>query len=140
MSQITNINNKELPHYQVTAAVIQNGEKILISQRLTNDEFGGLWEFPGGKQEQGESLEECLVREIFEELNIQISIKKYLFSVEHIYSQIKIILHVFLCQLKNGIPECQQVQDWEWIDFSSIDDYEFTTADKEVIQKLTDYF
>ena len=140
MSQINSINNKELPHYQVTAAVIQNGEKILISQRLALDEFGGLWEFPGGKQEQGESLEECLVREIFEELNIQISIKKYLFSVEHIYSQIKIILHVFLCQLKNGIPECQGVQDWKWIDFSNINDYEFTTADKEVIQKLGDYF
>ena len=140
MSQITSINNKELPHYQVTAGVIQNGEKILISQRLTNDKFGGLWEFPGGKQEQGESLEECLVREISEELNIQISIEKYLFNVEHIYDKEKITLHVFVCQFENGIPECQEVQDWKWIDFSNIDDYEFTKADKEVIQKLSDYF
>ncbi len=140
MSQINSINNKELPHYQVTAGVIQNGEKILISQRLTNDKFGGLWEFPGGKQEQGESLEECLVREISEELNIQISIEKYLFNVEHIYDKEKITLHVFVCQFENGIPECQEVQDWKWIDFSNIDDYEFTKADKEVIQKLSDYF
>ena len=139
MSQTDNINGKELPHYQVTAGVIQKGTKILISQRRANDEFGGLWEFPGGKVEQGESLEECLIREIFEELNIQITIKKYLFNVEHIYNKLKITLHIFLCQHKKGTPECRDVQDWQWINFSNIDDYRFPAADKEVIRKLSDY-
>ena len=59
---------KKIPHYEVTAAVIQKGGKILITQRPEKGLLGGLWEFPGGKQKPGESLEECLKREIAEEL------------------------------------------------------------------------
>ena len=139
MSQTNNVKSYDLPHYHVTAAVIQNENKILISQRMADDSLGGLWEFPGGKQEPGESLESCLIREISEELNIEIVIKKYLFSIGHIYKNKKITLHIFLCLLKNGTPQKQEVQDWLWIDFANITDYELTPADVEVIKRLSDY-
>ena len=63
----------ELPHYEVTAGLIQNNGKILITQRRFDDTFGGLWELPGGKQEAGETLERCLIREINEELNYNLT-------------------------------------------------------------------
>ena len=132
--------NKKNPHYQVTAGIIKDENRLLISQRMDNDHLGGLWEFPGGKLEQGESLEECLIREVLEELNIQISIQKYLFEVEHHYKNKTITLHIFLCCHQNGTPECREVQNWKWIDFSDISDYQFPDADEEVIRRLGEYF
>ena len=129
--------NQDLPHYHVTAGLIRNGNKILITQRMADSKFGGLWEFPGGKQEPGETLEECLIREILEELNIQIVINNYLFSIDHTYDNLQITLHVFLCRYNCGVPECRQVQDWKWIELFEVNGYEFTTADKKVIQKLS---
>jgi len=130
--------NARLPHYQVTAGLIWNNGKILITQRPFNDTFGGLWEFPGGKQKSGETLEQCLVREIAEELNIQIQIDKKFMSLTYKYDHFQITLHVFFCTLENGIPESREVQDWKWIDLSEIDYYQFTEADQKVIQKISD--
>ena len=130
--------NVRLPHYQVTAGLIWSNGKILITQRPFNDNFGGLWEFPGGKQKPGETLEQCLVREIFEELNIQIQIDKKFLSITYKYDHFQITLHVFICTLENGIPECREVQDWKWIDLPEIDHYDFTEADQKVIQKISE--
>jgi len=124
------------PHYQVTAAIIVGDGKILITQRPYHDAFGGLWEFPGGKQEQGESLEQCLVREIYEELAVTIQIHEHLFSITHRYEKVKISLHFYLCTIRDGTPTCKEVQDWKWVDFSEMNRYEFTEADREVIEKL----
>ena len=130
----------EQPHYNVAAAFIRKGNDFLITQRLAKDKFGGLWEFPGGKQEVGETLEECLVREISEELNLHITVKKHLFNVKHSYKEAKITLHVFYCRPGNGIPECQEVQNWRWVDFSSVKNFQFTAADEEVIERLGEFF
>ena len=130
----------KLPHYYVAAAFIRNGGNFLITQRLDNDKFAGLWEFPGGKQEKGETLEECLSREIIEELNLQIFIKKHLLNVEHSYKEAKITLHVFDCQVVGGTPENKEVQNWKWVDFSTVKNYQLTAADEVVIEKLRDCF
>jgi mutator protein MutT len=127
------------PLYQVAAALIQKEKKFLITQRLDQDKCGGLWEFPGGKQEPGESLEACLVREIYEELAIKISIKKYLFNIEHNYHEARISLHLFHCDLENGAPQCREVQNWKWVEFSAIKDYQFAPADEKVAQRLVEY-
>lgn len=126
----------KLPHYHVTAGIIRHNEKLLITQRPSDDKFGDLWEFPGGKQKQGENLEQCLLREIAEELNIQIRIDNQFMAVTHEYKHAQITLHVFLCSLENGVPESVEVQDWKWIDLSEIDRYDFTKADQVVIQKI----
>lgn len=130
---------KKARHCHVTAAVISHQGKILITQRPFDDAHGGLWEFPGGKQKPGESLEQCLVREIAEELNIRIDVTKHLFRVDHQYDHVHITLHVFLCQVQDGVPECKQVQDWKWIEFSEMDRYEFTEADRKVIERLKEF-
>ncbi len=126
------------PHYQVTAAIIVSDGKILITQRQHHDAFGGLWEFPGGKQEQGESLEQCLTREIFEELAVTIQIHEHLFSITHRYEKLKISLHFFLCSIEKGTPVCKEVQDWRWVDRSEFDNFSFTKADHKALVKLNE--
>ncbi len=126
----------KLTHYHVTAGLIRNNDKILITQRPLNKMFGGLWEFPGGKQQDGESLEQCLAREILEELNIGIQIGEKLMSVHHCYDSLQITLHVFLCNFKSGELECREAQNFRWIEFSDFDYYEFTQADQKVIERL----
>jgi len=128
--------SSKLPHYHVTAGLIQNHHKILIAQRRFDDTFGGLWEFPGGKRKTGESLEQCLIREIDEELNIKIRVDKKLMSVSHNYDHAHISLHVFLCSLLEGTPAMKGVQDWRWIKLPEIDQFDFTQADKKVIEKI----
>ncbi|UCE05730.1 MAG: 8-oxo-dGTP diphosphatase MutT [bacterium] len=128
--------NSTRPHYHVAAGLISDGGKILITQRPFNDTFGGLWEFPGGKQRAGETLEQCLIREIAEELNIKIQVDKKLMSVSHNYDHVQITLHLFLCTFLEGMPESKGVQDWKWIDYSKLNQFDFTEADQRLIKKL----
>jgi A/G-specific adenine glycosylase len=95
---------KRIPHYDVTAAVIRTlrGRRILIAQRPLGGMLGGLWEFPGGKRERGESLQECLRREIKEELGIEIKVGRPVTRVEHAYTHFRITLHAFECRLVRG--------------------------------------
>ncbi len=128
--------NSKQPHYHVTAGLIRNNGKILITQRLFDDRFGGLWEFPGGKQKTGETLQQCLIREIDEELNIQIQIDKKFMTVSHDYDQVQITLHVFQCTFLDGTLEKKGVQGWRWADLAEIEQYDFTEADQKVIKQL----
>ncbi len=125
-----------LPHYHVTAGVIQNNGKILITQRQFSDMFGGLWEFPGGKLHPGENLEQCLDREIAEELALPIRIEQKLMEIDHQYEELSITLHVFWCTALHDQPQGRAVQSWRWVDLSELDQYLFTAADQKVIAKL----
>jgi len=127
----------DLHHYDVTAGLIFQKNQFLITQRTEDDRFSGLWEFPGGKQKEDETLEQCLIREIFEELNFHIKIEQYLFDVTHIYDHMQITLHIFLCSKKSGQPQCKEVQSFQWIIFDELKNYEFTIADRKVIEQLT---
>lgn len=85
----------------VVAAIIEKDNKILIAQRLKG-EFAGLWEFPGGKIEDGESPEQALIREIEEEFDTELNIEKYLTTVEHQYDSFYLIMDCFICTIKTG--------------------------------------
>ena len=93
---------KPLPHFDVTAAVIRKNGRLLIAQRPFGGRLGGLWEFPGGKVEAGETLKQCLRREIKEELGVRIKVGKPIISIEHAYTHFKITLHAFECELVSG--------------------------------------
>lgn len=134
--QQNNTQNR-LPHYHVTAGLIFKNNKLLITQRLNSDKFGGLWEFPGGKCLENETLEDCLVREISEELNSKIEVRSHLISVDHQYQDFAITLHVFLCRYLSGPVRPIEVQDVQWIDPSDVGKYEFTAADQKVIKKFS---
>ena len=127
---------KQKPHYQVTAGLIWKGEKLLIAQRPTDGMLGGMWEFPGGKQEPGESLQECLAREIREELDFEIEVGEHLASVDHAYTHFSISLHAFAARYVAGQPQAIGCADWRWIDPNELDHFPFPRTDRKIIEQL----
>lgn len=127
---------KPIPHFEVTAAVIRNGKKILITQRPEKGLLGGLWEFPGGKKEPGESLEECLKREIREELNVEIRVGDHFMQVRHAYTHFRITLHCFFCRKLKGRILPLGVKDFRWIYPEELERFPFPRADQKVIEFL----
>ena len=127
---------KRTPHYDVTAAVIRKRGRLLIAQRPLGGMLGGLWEFPGGKVEPGESLEECLRREIKEELGIEIKVGQRVTQVKHAYTHFSITLYAFECRLVSGRPRTIQVADWRWARMEELDDFAFAVTDRKIIQVL----
>lgn len=126
-----------IPHFHVTAGIIWKGNRILITQRPPSGLLGGLWEFPGGKQEKEETLDECLIREIREELELEIEILKPLVSVNHAYTHFKITLHAFECQYKKGRLQLHGCVNAKWIYPEEIENYAFPGADRKIIEKLS---
>jgi A/G-specific adenine glycosylase len=129
---------KPLPHYHVTAAVIHHNGKLLIAQRPPDGMLGGLWEFPGGKQEPGESLTSCLEREIREELGLEIVVGQPIITVKHSYTHFKITLHAFDCRLRtgSGSPRTIGVADWRWVLLKDLTEFAFPRTDQQIIAAL----
>lgn len=127
---------RQVPHYDVSAAVIWQDGKVLLAQRLEGGMLGGLWEFPGGTREAGESLEECLRREIQEELGMEIAVGAHLISVPHAYTHKCITLHAFHCRPTAGFPQKLEVRDWRWVRPEEIAQYPLSVADQRVAQAL----
>jgi A/G-specific adenine glycosylase len=127
---------KALPHYDVAAAVICQDDKILIAQRPLEGMLGGLWEFPGGKQEPGETLAACLQREIQEELGLAIGVDAPVTTVKHSYTHFNITLYAFYCHVIGGSPQTLGVADWRWITLAEVDNFAFPRTDLMVIEAL----
>ena len=130
---------KPIPHYDVAAGVIYRNaarEELLIAQRPLDGMLGGLWEFPGGKQEGGETLPECLQREIKEELGIEIAVAEAVTTVQHAYTHFKITLHAFAATHLSGTPQAIGVEDWAWVALVDLDQYPFARTDQKIIAAL----
>jgi A/G-specific adenine glycosylase len=131
---------KALPHFDVTAAVVRRpGEpgRVLIAKRPPTGMLGGLWEFPGGKRHDGETLEECLRRELQEELAIDVEVGRYLIAVRHAYTHFRITLHAFECRLLAGIPQSIGVADWRWVTLDELPEFPFPVTDRKIIGALS---
>ena len=124
------------PHYQVTAGLIRHQGCLLIARRPAGKHLAGLWEFPGGKQEEGETLEECLVRELKEELGLEIVVGELFMSVEYEYETKFITLHCFQCSLLQGTPAGLEGQETHWVRMDELKGFVFTPPDQKVIEKL----
>jgi A/G-specific adenine glycosylase len=127
---------KLLPHFDVAAAVIHHNGRVLIAQRPPDGMLGGLWEFPGGKQEAGETLPECLQREIREELGLEIAVDEPIVTIKHGYTHFKITLHAFACRLVTGQPQALGVADWRWVTLDELDAFPFPRTDQKIIAAL----
>jgi A/G-specific adenine glycosylase len=127
---------KLTPHYDVTAAVIRRNDRVLIAQRPHDGMLGGLWEFPGGKRETGESLENCLRREIREELRLEIEVGEPVAVVKHAYTHFRITLHAFECRVLSGKARAIGVAGFKWVRMSELDRYAFAVTDRRIIQAL----
>ena len=127
---------KKIPHYDVTAAIIRKGGKMLITKRPSEGLLGGLWEFPGGKREPNESLEACLEREIMEELGIVIRVQDQMAKVKHAYSHFRITLHAFNCTHASGRVQTLGVADYKWVKPEELKEYAFPKADRVILDLL----
>jgi A/G-specific adenine glycosylase len=126
----------KIPHYVVTAAVIERGGKILLAKRPSKGLLGGMWEFPGGKVEKGESLGESLVREIKEELGVLIRVGKKIGIYQHAYTHFKITLHAFECKLTGGKPRAIDPANLVWILPEEMDEYPMGKVDRQIAKHL----
>ena len=120
----------------VAAALIFRAGKILITQRHADSHWGGFWEFPGGKREPNETFELCLVREIREELGVEISVGKLLLEITHDYVDKTVHLKFFVCQLVHSEPQTLDCKALKWVGKSELDDYKFLPADTKLLVKL----
>ena len=121
---------------EVAAALIFRPGKLLITQRHAKAHLGGLWEFPGGKREPGETYEECLAREIREELGVEIAVGKCFAKITHSYPEKHVHLKFFLAQLTAGEPRPLDCAAVKWVTRGELDDYEFPAADMQLLVKL----
>lgn len=128
------MNNKK--KIKVTAAVIWEGEKFLITRRPEGVHLEGLWEFPGGKKKEMETLEQCMEREIMEELGIKVRIEKELFEVLHEYETKVVELHFFHCVIVEGSASPREGQKMKWITPQEISKYKFPPPDRKIVNHL----
>lgn len=124
------------PHKQIGVGIIWKGKKILIARRFDRDLLGGLWEFPGGHRERGESLEECVVREIREELGVAVAVKEKFAAVEHAYSHFSITLNAFRCRYLRGQPRAIECAAFRWVSPRGLALYAFPAANRKIIAQL----
>jgi A/G-specific adenine glycosylase len=121
----------------VTAAVIRRGDgRLLIAQRKLTAMLGGLWEFPGGKRQDGETLPVCLRREVREELGIEIEVGRQLTTIRHSYTHFRISLHVFECHYLDGQPQALDCADWRWVRMGELAGFAFPVTDQKIIALL----
>jgi 8-oxo-dGTP diphosphatase len=126
-----------LVHKQIGVAVISNQhQKILIDRRKATGEMGGLWEFPGGKIEAGETIEACIKREIKEELGIEILVGDRLTTITHQYKTFKVTLYVHDCQYLKGIPQPIECEEIQWVTPAELNKYQFPLANTQIVNLL----
>jgi len=127
------VNHKSI---EVSAALIFRDGRLLIAQRHAKSHLGGLWEFPGGKREAGETFEQCLVREIREELGVEISVGGLFEDIAHAYPEKTVHLRFFTCKLLAGEPQPLDCAALKWVTKPELADFEFPAADAQLLEKL----
>lgn len=125
-----------VPHRIVAAAVLRRSGRVLIAQRPEGKLLGGLWEFPGGKREAGESLQACLRRELHEELGVRAQVGEALGRFDHAYSHFSVTVHAFECRLRSGTPRAQEHSRIRWIAPGSLGAYPMGKVDRAIAHRL----
>jgi A/G-specific adenine glycosylase len=125
---------REIPHYDVTAAVTVCDGDVLIARRPAEAMLGGLWEFPGGKRQDGETLPAALQRELLEEMAITVDVGEPLLTLNHAYTHFRITLHAFWCRLIEGEPRCIECADFAWVTPDALDDYAMAVTDRQIAE------
>ena len=126
-----------IPRKMIGVAVIWNDAgQILIDRRKPNGLLGGLWEFPGGKVELGETIPDCIQREIQEELGIEIEVGDRLIIIDHTYSHFHVTLNVHHCKHLSGEPQAIECDEIRWVELADLDSYPFPKANLQIIEAL----
>ena len=124
----------------IGVAIIRNQQgEILIDRRLPGGTFGGFWEFPGGKIEQNETVEDCIKREIIEELGLNIEVGEHLITVNHTYlgeTDLHITLIAHYCKYLGGEPQLLECQEISWVKPEHLHQFTFPAANYKIIEAL----
>lgn len=120
---------------KVVAAIIKNEDKILATKRGYG-EFINMWEFPGGKIEPGETKKQALVREIKEELNVEINVDKFALDIEYQYPNFYLFMSCFMCSIKEGSIELLEHNDGKWITKEDLNTLNWLPADIDAVNYL----
>ncbi|GBF53310.1 mutator MutT protein [Microcystis sp. 0824] len=124
---------------QIGVAVIRDDQDlILIDRRLAKGLLGGFWEFPGGKIEGNETVQECIKREILEEIGIDIAVDSHLITIDHTYSHFRVNLQVYNCRYLSGQARAIECEEIRWVTIQELDNYTFPAANQEIIRALKD--
>ena len=121
---------------QVAAGLITRDGRYLIARRRAGTHLGGLWEFPGGKREQGETLEECLHRELREELGVDVTGPLHFRMIRHEYPGKTVELHFFHCSISRGEARALDCEEIRWVMPDELAGYEFPPADRPLLELL----
>jgi len=124
------------PHYTVTAAIIEREGKYLLARRSQKGPLGGLWEFPGGKVEAGESLESALRREIREELGVEVRVGEPFGVYRHAYTHFCFTLHAFLCYPNGNEPRALEAGELRWVSPAELPAYPMGKVDRQIARRL----
>jgi mutator protein MutT len=121
---------------RVAAAIIRREDRFLITRRPDHVHLPGLWEFPGGKIEPNESSESALVRELKEEIDVDVAVGSEYFSIQHDYPERSVQLSFFNCRIVSGEPKALHVAEFRWVKAGELQHYEFPEADRELVLRL----
>jgi len=127
---------RAIPHHKIAVGIIWKENKILISKRHSNMMLGGLWEFPGGKIKEHETPENCVKREIKEELDIRVSVGNKIQTIKHAYTHFTIELTAYHCQYERGEPKNVDCADFKWINKNEIRSLPFPKANHKIFNKI----
>jgi 8-oxo-dGTP diphosphatase len=122
---------------EVAAGIVFRDGRLLIAKRRPQDHLGGLWEFPGGKRQAGESYEDCLHRELREELGIEVHVGERIASISHDYPEKSVHLEFLLCRWIRHEPRAIGCSDLAWVQREQLANYSFPAADNQLLAMLT---
>lgn len=129
---------------KVVCGIIFKDDLVLICRRKPEKSLGGYWEFPGGKVEEAEAHEDSLKRELMEELNLDVNIKRHFFETVHHYENITIELISFICETENIASESTDHDQLKWVEIRDLLNWKLAPADipiaKELIEEFNDPF
>ena len=129
----------KIPHHRIVVGIVSDADgKVLIARRPDSAMLGGLWEFPGGKVEAGESDEQALKRELREELGIEIGATSAFHTLKHAYSHFKITLAAYKSTLRSGEPKPLASNELKWVSVQELDTYPFPKANRTLTLALRD--
>jgi mutator protein MutT len=120
----------------VAAGLVFRSGKLLITKRHDDAHLGGLWEFPGGKLEPKESFEQCLARELREELGIEVHVGKLVESLTHEYPGKTVHLKFFVCEWHKNEPQALGCSECKWVRVEELKEYNFPEADARLLHRL----
>jgi len=121
---------------EVAAGLICQEGRYLIAKRKSGVHLAGFWEFPGGKREPGETLEECLKRELFEELSIRVGTPMLFHVIRHKYEGKTVELHFFRCAIEAGLAAPLECDEIRWVHPQEMEKLQFPPADRPIIEAL----